>query len=105
MTRQRLLDAIDGLRPWKRGDTRAPHKPLTLLWAFGRVRQGKPRLASYAQDAHEPIARLLKEFGPPRKVVHPENPFWHLQSEGEGGIVGRNRGRTLEAPTSQEPDP
>ena len=84
MTRQRLLDAIDRLRPWKRGDTRAPHKPLTLLWALGRVRQGKPRLASYAQDAHETIASLLREFGPPRKVAHPENPFWHLQSEGEG---------------------
>ena len=103
MTRQRLLDAIDRLRPWKRGDTRAPHKPLTLLWAFGRVRQGKPRLASYAQDAHEPIARLLKEFGPPRKVVHPENPFWHLQSEGEGELWAVTADEPLRLPPRRSP--
>ena len=84
MTRQRLLDAIDNLRVGKHRGVRAPHKPLTLLWMLGRVRQGKRRLASYAEDARRPLAELLREFGRPRKVLHPENPFWHLRSEAEG---------------------
>ena len=84
MTRQRLLGAIDQLKVWKRGAARAPHKPLTLLWMLGRVRHGERRQASYAQDAHKPIGDLLREFGPPRRVLHPENPFWHLQSGADG---------------------
>ena len=84
MTRQRLLGAIDQLKVWKRGAARAPHKPLTLLWMLGRVRHGERRLALYAQDAHKPIGDLLREFGPPRRALHPGNPFWHLQSGAEG---------------------
>ena len=103
MTRQRLLDAIDALRPWTRGHTRAPHKPLTLLWALGRVRRGEPRLASYTQDADKPIGDLLREFGPPRKVLHPENPFWHLQSEGEGGLWQVTADEPLVLPAGRSP--
>ena len=83
MTRERLIEAIDRLRPWKSGDERAPHQPLTLLWALGRVRERKPCLTSYTRDTHDAIAGLLREFGPPRKEVRPEYPFWHLQSEGD----------------------
>lgn len=103
MNRQRLFDVIDGLRPWKRGGVRAPHKPLTLLWALGRIRQHKPRLVSYTQQAHEPIARLLREFGPPRKVVHPENPFWHLQSEGDGELWAVIADEPLSLPPRRSP--
>lgn len=84
MTRQRLLEALNRLNVWKSGGTRAPHKPLLLLFALGRVRRDQPRLASYAQDVHEPLKKLLKDFGPPHKTVHPEYPFWHLHSETEG---------------------
>ena len=103
MNRQRLLKAIDGLRPWTRGDTRAPHKPLTLLWALGRVRRGEPRLASYTQDADKPIGDLLREFGPPRKVLHPENPFWYLQSEGDGGLWAVTADEPLTLPPGRSP--
>ena len=81
MTRQRLLKALEGLNVWKRGGDRAPHKPLLLLWAFGRIRHGEGRLASYKQDAEEPLKKLLTDFAPKRKVLHPENPFWHLQTD------------------------
>ncbi|MXY16464.1 MAG: restriction endonuclease [Acidobacteria bacterium] len=103
MIRQRLFEAIDRLRPWKRGGTRAPHKPLTLLWALGRVRGRQPRLASFAADAQEPIACLLKEFGPPRKTAHPENPFWHLQSEGEGELWAVVADEPLSLPPRRSP--
>ena len=103
MTRQRLLDAIDRLRSWKRDGIRAPHKPLTLLWALGRVRQGQPRLASYVNDAHAPIAHLLREFGRPQKALHPENPFWHLKSDGEGLLWEVRENEPLVLPPGRSP--
>ena len=81
MTRQRLLKALERLNVWRRGGDRAPHKPLLLLWTLGRVRRGDGRLASYERDAEEPLKKLLTDFGPRRKVLHPENPFWHLQTD------------------------
>ena len=88
MTRQEFLEALKHLNLWKRGTNRAPHKPLLLLWAFGRVRQGAGRLASYERDVEKPLRELLNDFGPWRKVLHPENPFWHLQTEGIWELAG-----------------
>ena len=88
MTRQRLLEALEQIKLWTRGGDRAPHKPLLLLLAFGRVRREQHRLASYAQDIEEPLKKLLKEFAPSRKVLHPENPFWHLQTDGLWELAG-----------------
>lgn len=85
MTRQRLLEELGQLKVWKGGGTRAPHKPLLLLLALGRVWRGEPRLASYERDVQQPLKELLKGFGPPRKALHPENPFWHLRS-GSGSL-------------------
>lgn len=81
MTRQRLLDALEGIKVWKRGGARAPHKPLLLLWALGRIWRGEDRLASYERDAEKPLKKLLADFGRGRRVLHPENPFWHLQTD------------------------
>ncbi len=61
MTRQRLREALNRLNVWKSGGIRAPHKPLLLLFALGRVRRGQPRLASYAQDVHKPLKKLLRD--------------------------------------------
>ena len=104
MNRQSLLDALERLKVWTRGGDRAPHKPLLLLLAFGRLWRGQPRLASYAHDVEEPLKQLLRDFAPWRKVLHPENPFWHLQTEGLWELVGdarlkvaRGRGATRSA--------
>jgi putative restriction endonuclease len=32
-----ILDRVDKLRVWQRGGQRAPHKPLLLLLALGRL--------------------------------------------------------------------
>ena len=72
-----VLRQIAALNVWKRGEERAPHKPLLILLALGRL--GK-RLAPF-DEWEAPLRRLLEEFGPPRKSVHPEYPFWRLQTD------------------------
>ena len=80
MTVDRILARFDELNIWRQGDQRAPHKPLLVLYALGRWQQGKPSV-TYAEAEPELIA-LLREFGPPRKSDHAEQPFWRLQRDG-----------------------
>ena len=75
-----ILTRFDDLNTWKQGDQRAPHKPLLVLYALGRWQQGKAEV-SYV-EAEPDLAALLREFGPPRKSDHPEQPFWRLQRDG-----------------------
>jgi putative restriction endonuclease len=76
-----ILKKIDAINTWKRGATRAPHKPLLVLLSLGRLTQGKERLAPFT-ELEGPLRRLLEQFGPPRRSVHPEYPFWRLQKDG-----------------------
>lgn len=71
---------FQGINPWKRGDERAPHKPLLLLYALGRASRGEPRWIPYA-DVDRDLRDLLIEFGPSRRSHHPEYPFWRLQND------------------------
>lgn len=75
-----ILTRFDELNMWRQGDQRAPHKPLLVLYALGRWQQGKPEV-SYV-EAEPDLTTLLREFGPPRKSDHPEQPFWRLQRDG-----------------------
>ena len=74
------LRQFDNLNVWKRGDERAPHKPLLVLYALGQWQNGVTEIAFH--DACPIITDLLRDFGPERKTYHPEFPFWHLQSDG-----------------------
>lgn len=76
-----ILKRFAKIKTWRRGDKRAPHKPLLLLLSLARLQRGEPKLASF-QETYEPLKKLLIEFGPQRKSYHPEYPFWHLQSDG-----------------------
>ncbi len=71
---------FDKLNIWKQGDQRAPHKPLLVLYALGRWQQGKAEVTY--KEAEPSLKALLREFGPPRKSDHPEQPFWRLQRDG-----------------------
>jgi len=84
---RRWREAVAGLRTWKRGGKRAVHKPLLTLLLLARAARGdEPRVAF--TEVEEPLAALLREFGPPRKSVHPEYPFWHLRSDGFWTVDG-----------------
>lgn len=77
---EEFLERIENLRVMRNKSYRAPHKPLLLLLALGRVHGGSERLESYS--AIEPLLKnLLAKFGPWRKVLHPEQPFGHLRTD------------------------
>lgn len=52
-----------------------------LLLLLARAEQGGSADIRYAEFDEE-LARLLREFGPPRGRQQTEFPFWHLQSDG-----------------------
>lgn len=76
-----FLDKLGALRTNVHKGQRAPHKPLLLLLALGRVLDGKERLVAY-REVQEPLTRLLQDYGPKRNHYHPNLPFWHLRSDG-----------------------
>ena len=78
MTSAELLDNLRNVTVWKRGGVRAPHKPLLILLAMGRIAQNKPRLMRFV-EVEQPLRQLLMDFGPRRKSYHPEYPFWYLR--------------------------
>lgn len=74
-----VKELFSGIKIWKRGDERAPHKPLLLLLALGKV-QNRSRWLAY-KDVKKDLGQLLLEFGPPRtaKVI---DPFLRLEKDG-----------------------
>ena len=79
-----FLEAIEKIKTQKQGNRRAPHKPLLLLLALGRVAQDdrdESRLASYSEELKEPLVDLLHRFDPGRQTLHPVSPFWRLRND------------------------
>lgn len=81
LTPDELKQQIRSITVWKRGDQRAPHKPLLLLYALGRCLNDGQRLLPYAEVDRE-LRPLLLEFGPERKSCHTEYPFQRLENDG-----------------------
>lgn len=79
VTRNQILDKVDSLNVWCRGGQRAPHKPLLLLLALGRLSQGQQSLLFSECEAE--LAELIREFGPTRDSYHPEYPFCRLRRD------------------------
>lgn len=81
MSRPEVLEPFESLRVWSRGGERAPHKPLLVLFALGRLARGESEPVSYA-EVDEQLGALLRDFGPDRDSYHPEYPFWRLSNDG-----------------------
>ena len=108
VTREEFLDLLARLRRASVGNVRAPHKPLLLLWLFGRFAATGSTAAAYA-EAEEPVSTLINDFGPPfakpsagrqraaMPFVHLEREIWDLR-DGSGVEIGPDapeRGRWL----------
>lgn len=63
-TREEFLDLLAWLRRACVGNVRAPHKPLLLLWLFGRFAATGSTVAAYA-EAEQLVSTLINDFGPP----------------------------------------
>lgn len=74
------VERVTKLRRFTRGDERAAHKPLLLLYALGRFQRYGDAPIGFS-EAEQDLAELLKEFGPPRKTS-PAYPFHHLATDG-----------------------
>ncbi|MFA0575332.1 phosphorothioated DNA-binding restriction endonuclease [Vibrio splendidus] len=76
-----LSEKIQLISRWRRGDQRAPHKPLMLLHALSEYKQGHQRLFRFEDEVDQQVKDLLVQYGPSRKAYHPEYPFWRLANE------------------------
>lgn len=83
-------ERVANLRQWSRRGERAPHKPLLLLYALGRFQRYGDQPILYS-DAEGELARLLREFGPPRPTT-PAYPFHRLATDGVWTVTARNGG-------------
>ncbi len=81
-TIKELQVAISNLSIWRKGDQRAPHKPLLLLYVLSQYQKGHEQLFDYGEEIHQPLLDLLNNFGPRRKSHDPSLPFWRLRGDG-----------------------
>jgi putative restriction endonuclease len=86
MKREEILQAFDRIRVWQQGGQRAPHKPLLILLALGRLVRGEAPQVEFG-DIEGKLKSLLSEFGTSRSVTSRHYPFWHLATDrGDDGL-------------------
>lgn len=80
LSREEVLKLFDRIRVWQRSGHRAPHKPLLVLLALGRLSQGKTGPVEFA-DIEPKMKELLTDFGPASSLNSRHYPFWHLATD------------------------
>lgn len=80
MNRKLILQKFETLGVWRRRGERAPHKPLLVLYAIGKLLRGESRLIPYS-EVDEGLGKLLQEFGPRRLKQGTQYPFWRLRND------------------------
>ncbi|KAA1049479.1 phosphorothioated DNA-binding restriction endonuclease [Pseudocitrobacter sp. 73] len=77
-----LQQAVTNITIWRKGEQRAPHKPLLLLYVLAGYQNGHGRLFNYGTEIRDNLHVLLERFGPQRAQYRPDLPFWRLQGDG-----------------------
>ena len=88
LDRDALLNSLAVLRRHSRPSGRAPYKPLTMLWALGRIwaDQTASRLVPF-EEIRAGVKPLLLQFGGPTgSSTNPVNPIWRLQFDADGAL-------------------
>ena len=81
MDRKSIVQSFQAIKVWKRKGVSAPHKPLLILYALGKLLRGESRLIPFS-EVDEVLGGLLKEFGPKDSRQGTIIPFWRLQNDG-----------------------
>lgn len=81
LTADELLEHLRRIRRFGAGDIRAPHKPLLLLYALGRLKHGGAREIRYL-EAEAVLRPLLHIYGPPGTRARTADPFGRLLADG-----------------------
>lgn len=89
MTREEIIKKFRKLNVWKRGNKVAPHKPLLVLYAIGKLRRGEKQLIPYTEIA-EKLAELLRAFGTDQSKPRPHYPFWRLREDNVWKVTDAN---------------
>lgn len=87
LTEKEIRRRFARITVWRRGDQRAPHKPLALLYALARASRGEERLTDFI-TAYEVVRKLLETFGPGRQGLRAEYPLWRLQNDDVWEVLG-----------------
>ena len=83
--RARWLDLVLSVKQWSKGGKRAPHKPLLMLYALGRLQRTGSSASTYV-EADELLGRLLVDFGSPRQKPTTAHPFVRLANDHAGAL-------------------
>ena len=81
MTPGDFFGRLARLNTHRRRGRRAPHKPLLLLFALGRVLRDRDRLVPY-EEVDQRVGDLMRRFGSPGSAARPHYPFRWLLSDG-----------------------
>ena len=80
MEKEVVLEKFEQLRVWQNAGERAPHKPLLVLYAIGKLLRDGNRLVPYS-EIDENLGNLLREFGPRQVHYGTQYPFLRLQND------------------------
>ena len=81
MNRDEIVQSFQAIKVWKMKGVSAPHKPLLILYALGKLLKGESRLIPFS-EVDEVLGSLLKKFGPKGSRQGTVFPFWRLQNDG-----------------------
>jgi len=77
---EEFYERIGGINTYRKGNQRAPHKPLYLLLLIASVQQQLPRLQKFT-SFESTLVEALHRFGLSNKTQNAHYPFWRLQND------------------------
>ena len=60
MIADELIALIQNISRWKKGELRAPHKPLLLVYVLVKYYKGHGQLFSYEHEIDQPLLELAQ---------------------------------------------
>ncbi|KGT63177.1 hypothetical protein T643_A5238 [Klebsiella pneumoniae MRSN 1319] len=64
-----LQHAIENIAIWRKGEQRAPHKPLLLLYVLSQYQRGHVRMFDYTSEIRDELHSLAVEDAQPLQGV------------------------------------